>query len=266
MGQYGKHRSLVDAPYNFEGFREPFGTRFFLVLRDLVLALGGVLYATSVTADCRQALALALDVSGSVDASEYRLQLDGLAGALADPEVQNAFLAMPSAPVALAIYEWSGPDDQRLLQDWTPVTDKTIVDQISVRLRNTQRIQAAPGTALGTTISVGTNLLQKRNDCWKRTLDISGDGKSNMGPHPRDTSRLAEQSGITVNALVVGADAPKIGDARQVDIADLSSYFTAYVIVGPDSFVETALGFEAFEAAMPRKLLRELEGLVLSRL
>ena len=36
------------------------------------------------------------------------------------------------------------------------------------------------------------------------------------------------------------------------------------MIVGPDAFVETALGFEAFEDAMVRKLLRELQGLALS--
>lgn len=246
--------------------QDPSGAEFALVTRGLAVAMSTIFIATSASANCRQALALALDVSGSIDASEYRLQLDGLAGALASSEVQSVLLAMPSAPVSLAIYEWSGPDDQRLLQGWTSIADKTIVDQIVLGLRNTQRIQTAPGTALGTTISVGTSLLQKQNACWKRTLDISGDGKSNMGPHPRDTSRVVAQSGITVNALVVGADAPKIGDARQVDIAELSSYFAAYVIVGADSFVETALGFEAFEEAMIRKLLRELEGLVLSRL
>ncbi|MCX8955594.1 DUF1194 domain-containing protein, partial [Ruegeria sp. NA] len=37
--------------------------------------------------ECRQALALGLDVSGSVDSREYRLQLDGLASALTRPEV-----------------------------------------------------------------------------------------------------------------------------------------------------------------------------------
>ena len=40
----------------------------------VVLLLPGV-----ARAQCRQALLLALDVSGSVDAREYRLQLDGLA-------------------------------------------------------------------------------------------------------------------------------------------------------------------------------------------
>ncbi|MGR3364390.1 MAG: DUF1194 domain-containing protein, partial [Maritimibacter harenae] len=49
--------------------------------------------ATAQEADCRQALVLALDVSGSVDAGEYRLQMDGLAQALTAPEVAAAILA-----------------------------------------------------------------------------------------------------------------------------------------------------------------------------
>jgi len=54
-------------------------------------------------AGCRQALAMALDVSGSVDTREYHLQLDGLASALTDPDVQRAMLAQPGNPVYLAV-------------------------------------------------------------------------------------------------------------------------------------------------------------------
>lgn len=228
----------------------------------LLIAL---VWADGAAAQCRQALALGLDVSGSVDAAEYQLQITGLANALNNAEVRNALLAMPTAPVVLAVYEWSGPDDQRLLLDWTRITGDDVLDRAIAQIGGTSRNTASPGTALGTAIRFGAALMRQQNDCWKRTLDISGDGKSNMGPHPRETSELARQSGLTVNALVVGADAPKISDARQVEIAELSSYFRAYVITGAESFVQTALGFEAYEDAMIRKLLRELEGLALSR-
>ncbi|MEM9846126.1 MAG: DUF1194 domain-containing protein, partial [Pseudomonadota bacterium] len=70
-------------------------------LRSLLLPgfLALVVFAAAAQAGCRQALALGLDVSGSVDTREYRLQTDGLAEALRDPEVQSAFLALPSLPV-----------------------------------------------------------------------------------------------------------------------------------------------------------------------
>jgi hypothetical protein len=63
--------------------------------------------------------------------------------------------------------------------------------------------------------------------------------------------------------LVIGADAPANGDVRQAEISGLSAYFQTNVIVGADSFVETALGFEDYAAAMTRKLERELETLIL---
>jgi len=68
---------------------------------------------------CRQALALGLDVSGSVDRDEYRLQLDGLAAALGDPDVMDALLYQSDAPVRLAIYEWSDPTQDRIILGWT---------------------------------------------------------------------------------------------------------------------------------------------------
>jgi hypothetical protein len=77
--------------------------------------------------------------------------------------------------------------------------------------------------------------------------------------------RLAA-SGVTVNALVIGADSPVGADRRQSDIAELSSYFRTEVIVGPDAFVQTAIGFEDYARAMTAKLKRELQGLAVGSL
>jgi len=46
-------------------------------------------------AACQQALAFGLDVSKSVDAEEYQLQLKGLAAALTSPDVTSSILTMP---------------------------------------------------------------------------------------------------------------------------------------------------------------------------
>ncbi len=231
-------------------------------LLGFAFALGLV---SSCAAQCRQALALGLDISGSVDVSEYRLQMDGLAAALLNDEVMASLLAMPSAPVDIAIYEWSGPSDQTLLMGWTTIRARADVEAIATRLTQATRPNASVGTALGTAMRTGRDLLLQRQECWKLTLDLSGDGKRNLGPRPKEVKRELEEASITVNALVIGADAPRLGDIRQVEIAELSSYFRANVIVGPDAFVQTALGFEAYEEAMTRKLKRELEGLVIGR-
>lgn len=215
---------------------------------------------------CRQALVLALDVSGSVDSREYRLQLSGLAAALRHPEVVQALIAMPSNPVHLAIFEWSSPSYQRLLLNWTAITDEPTLLQIATRLDRTKRDPGGAGTALGTAMMHGQSLLARQKGCWKHTLDISGDGKNNNGPHPRDVRGSMDARSLTINALVIAADADETSDQRQTEIGELVGYFKAMVILGPDAFVETALGFKDYEDAMVRKLKRELENPVLSAL
>lgn len=236
-------------------------------MKAVVLATALALGSSCAAAQdvCRQALALSLDVSGSVDAREYRLQLGGLAKALGSPAVRAALLERVETPVELMVYEWSGPQDQLLLLPWTRITSAQNLDAAIAQLLTVERrAEATPGTALGVAMMRGAQFLAQRSHCWRQTLDISGDGKSNLGPRPRTVKPQLVATGITLNALVIGADDPAAGDIRQGEIGELSAYFNAEVILGPDAFVEVALGFEGYAEAMERKLLRELDGLVLS--
>ena len=230
------------------------------LLATAICALSGLAEAS-----CRQALALGLDVSGSVDAREYNLQMKGLAAALDSPKVRQALMILPGTPVHLLIYEWSGPEDPTVVLPWTAVTGPQVLNGIIGQLRSLERRQATPGTALGLAMREGVRHLNQRTECWKRTLDLSGDGQSNLGPRPVDVKPEIEPTGITINALVIGVDSQGIGDIRQSEISGLSAYFQSNVIVGEDSFVETALGFEDYAAAMARKLERELETLILGQ-
>lgn len=232
----------------------------------LAMLLAGAAVHAAAEAPCRQALALGLDVSGSVDAREYRLQMNGLAQALDSPSVRAALLERPETPVEILVFEWSGPQDAATLVDWTQISGAPPLDAVIAQLRAVERrTDATPGTALGVAMVLGAQHLARRSQCWRRTLDISGDGKSNLGPRPRNVKPQLAGQGITINALVIGADDPPGGDTRQSEIAELSAYFSAEVILGPDAFIEVALGFEDYAAAMEIKLLRELDGLVLSR-
>lgn len=208
---------------------------------------------------CRQALAIGMDVSGSVNAEEYTLQVNGLALALIDPQVQDAMLAMPGAPVRLFVYEWAGLRHRRVLLDWTAINTADELQTVAETIAATKSSPSDIATALGLSLEFGARALAGQDDCWARTLDISGDGKSNVGPRPRQVKTGLAVEDLTINALVVGADAPAATDQRQLEIAELASYFSAEVIQGPNSFVETALGYEDYRAAMTRKLLRELK-------
>lgn len=238
-------------------------------MKALALAAGLMLGSTPAEAACRLALAVGLDVSGSVNAAEYALQRTGLAAALGHPDVTSALFAQPDLHVRIAVYEWSGPSHQQVVIDWTAITDRTVLDRVIAQLAridpgedSTRRRDLS--TALGTAMQTGAGLLDQQRQCWRRKLDLSGDGKQNTGPHPRDMRAVLQDRGITINALAIGTDNPAAGDIRMVEISELVSYFKTWVIMGPDAFVETALGFPDFEAAMVRKLRREMESPVLS--
>ncbi|MFG6498075.1 DUF1194 domain-containing protein [Sulfitobacter sp. 1A13191] len=228
----------------------------------LFLTLLGTQWAE---AACRQALALGLDVSGSVDAREYRLQMGGLAEALDDPRLRDALLARPGHHVDLMVYEWSGSSDQRVILPWTPLRDAATLDDAITLLPSTKRRAASPGTALGDAMQFGARQLAARSDCRKHTLDISGDGISNFGPRPRDIRDSLQNQPrtpqrLTINGLVIGTEDAALGDSGQAEVGALASYYRDEVILGPGAFVETAEGFEDYARAMTRKLLRELDG------
>lgn len=230
-----------------------------------VVALCAIVFAGTADAQtCRQALALGLDVSGSVDTREYRLQLDGLAQALGDPDVVDALLSQPEVPVRVAVYEWSDPGQERLILAWTSITSELALIEIQNKLRATERAAMGPSTGLGAALQVGFDLLEQQPDCWTRTLDISGDGKGNTGRRPQDIATAPD--GVTVNGLVIGVDNIALGQIRDLQIGELAAYYNAYVIRGPGAFVETALGFEDYAEAMRRKLLRELTTFAIGQL
>jgi hypothetical protein len=104
----------------------------------------------------------------------------------------------------------------------------------------------------------GKRLLDQAPVCWTRTLDVSGDGKNNDWPDPRKARSDGTLAGIRINGLVVAPDTGSGGRAT-TGAAELSAYFQARVIQGPDAFVEVANGFEDYADAMRRKLLRELQ-------
>lgn len=224
----------------------------------LALALALAALPAGAGAACRHALAVGLDDSGSVDAREYALQHAGLAQALLSPPVRALLLEDPAAPVWLAVYDWSGPADQRPVLDWTELRDGPVLEDAAARIAGARRGMGALQTAVGSALLYGEALLALRGDCPRLTLDLSGDGVSNLGPRPRDVRLARTAVPVTVNALAVGAG--PAGSPGEPGTAELAAWFAAEVIRGPDAFVETATGFEDFAAAMERKLLRELGG------
>lgn len=214
----------------------------------LRLALVLVWLAAPAAAGCRLALALAVDVSRSIDSQDYVIQTDGLAAALEDSEVRSALFG-PEGEVALAIYYWSGRGYQDLVQPWVVLDGPEALDAAIWAVRRRPRPEAPLATALGNALSYGLELMGDAPDCDRRVIDVAGDGRSNEGISVLRTYEREDFTGITVNGLAVGE--------HEADIVD---YYQTEVIRGPGAFVEIAPRQADYPAAIRRKLLRELQG------
>ena len=211
---------------------------------------------TAMAASCRQALLLGLDVSLSVDPYDFTLQREGLSSALLAPAVQEAMLRGPDH-IELAVFEWSGSFDQKLLVDWTVINSPAALQSIALQLLSSTQETRSGRTALGAALTHARDLLLTRNHCQTLTLDISGDGVNNSGYAPQTVRAELETMGIGVNALVIEAT-PDQQFEDQPSVGQLADYFYDNVITGPAAFVEVIIGFSSYQEAIERKLLREL--------
>lgn len=213
-------------------------------------ALFALCVAASPAAACRLALLLALDVSSSVDAKEDELQRGGLVAALTAPEVRAAFFAA-DAPVALAVYEWSGRYNQEIVLDWTMIDSPADLLGAAETVAASRRSHNEFPTAMGYALGFGAEMLGRAPACLYKTIDMAGDGQNNEGFGPQLAYREFPFDQVVVNGLVVNA-------AEFTSETMLIDFYQREVLRGPGAFLEVAQGFEDYERAMRRKLEREL--------
>lgn len=219
------------------------------MIRKLLAALAILtLGAAPASAYCKLALALALDISSSVNDHEYRLQLDGLAWALEQEEVHRAILTPEGAHIQAAAYEWSGFPQQNLIVDWTRLDSPETIRSFAGRLRRHWRRYSEFPTALGKAVEFGATLLRNAPTCARKVLDVSGDGENNDGVGPDYFRRKGLLDGLTINGLVILGAFP-----------NPAIYYRANVIQGPNAFLAQARTFEDYREVMLGKLLREIE-------
>ncbi len=192
---------------------------------------------------CGLALILAVDVSGSVDRTEYRVQMDGLATALRDGIVADALVDQNAA---IALVQWSGSSRQELTVPWTRITSHGDVAKLADAIATDPRLWRNYSTAIGEALSLAMQAFDAVPLCRRKVIDVSGDGISNEGVEPMSLRTALRARGILVNALAI-----------ETDDTDLTAYFYENLIVGEGAFVVTANGFEEYPEQIRRKLQRE---------
>lgn len=214
-------------------------------MRKLCAALAAVAAVTSHPATaCDVALALAVDVSGSVDAEDYRIQMDGLAAGLRDEQVSEALIR---GNVAVSLVQWTGRTRQTVAVPWFRVSSPADVEELARRIETTPRAWHMYATAIGESLAFSAATFGEVPDCLRRVIDVSGDGVSNEGTPPDQQRPVLQAADITVNALVIEEEGK-----------DLQTYFEQNVISGFGAFVMTANGFLEYPDRIRQKLRREL--------
>lgn len=193
-------------------------------------------------------LVLAIDISGSVDVDEFGLQRSGYAAAFRDPEVIAAIEALPGG-LALTALLWSGRRQQAVIVDWRRIRSAAEAFGTADDMARMDRSLLGE-TALGEALAFALRQLERSPfQARRRTIDVSGDGKTNSGPEPDPLRDLAALRGITINALAIVDEQ-----------ADLPAYYERHLITGPGAFVLSVDDFDDFAAAIRHKLLLELRG------
>jgi Ca-activated chloride channel homolog len=193
---------------------------------------------------CDLALALAVDVSGSVDPHEYRIQMDGLVAGLRDPVVSEALVR---GQAQLMLTQWSGSSRQQVTLPWTRIDSFAALDSFARQISAAPRPWRNFSTAIGEALAHAAASFDQVPDCTRRIIDLSGDGLSNEGQDPRTMHPQLRAAGIIVNAIAI-----------EESEKDLTAYYYENVILGEGAFVITASDFADYPAQIRRKLLREV--------
>ncbi|WP_108853394.1 DUF1194 domain-containing protein [Albidovulum aquaemixtae] len=194
---------------------------------------------------CDVALLLTIDVSGSIDRGEYRLQVDGLADALLDPELADALLL---GQVALSVVQWSGTGRQTVSIPWRRMLSAGEVADFARRARALPRAYTGSDTAVGEAIGFSARQFGSVQDCRRKVIDISGDGPQNAGGPLAPERGGAALAGIEINAIAI----EDMGRASPI-----TEFYRRFVITR-NGFVMTARGLGDYPRAIRAKILREV--------
>lgn len=201
--------------------------------------------AVSPALGCETALMLSIDVSGSIDGGDYRLQTDGLAAALSDPDI---VFALVQDQVALAVVQWSGTTEQALVLPWQRMLEAADVARFADRAADMPRAFTGSDTAVGEGLRFALTQFSAVPDCSRKVIDISGDGQENAGFTDAAARSEAVVAGVMVNAIAI----EEPGQAFPI-----TSYFTKWIIT-PGGFVVSTRGLQDYAKTLHLKLLREL--------
>ena len=228
----------------------------------LALALACAIWSGAALAQDRPrvdvALVLTVDASGSIDTPEFQLQKEGIAGAVANPEVLSTIRSGRHGRIAIAYVEWGAPGGAQLMVDWMLVEDEASAAQTAPHCRTPPR-SSQSYNAIGDAIDLAVKLFEAC-PCQptRRVIDVSGDNPDNRSHHPAPLARdMAVGAGITINALAIVQDG-RLGAGGRPWLVET---YERTVIGGFGAFAIAANTRADFARALREKMVLEISGI-----
>ena len=217
----------------------------------LAVSWGVALGASAASDRAGLALVLAIDVSGSIDDNQFKLQREGIARAFESEEVAATLSNTVPQTMEIAVIEWA--EEQHLLVPWTVLRRRDDIAALATPLRGANRSWLHTKTDPGGGIAAAERLFAVQPLAALRSvIDVSGDGCQNTGEVATADARDAAVShGFTVNGL-------PITSGHNSGVED---WYRANVVGGPGAFLVVADSYDAFAAAFRHKLTLEISGL-----
>jgi hypothetical protein len=204
------------------------------------------------------ALVLTVDASGSIDIPEFQLQKEGIASAVANPEVLSTIRSGRNGRIAIAYVEWGAPGGAQVMVDWMLVEDEASAAAFGNAVLTAPRsIQSY--NAIGDAIDLAVKLFEAC-PCQptRRIIDVSGDNPDNRSHHPAPLARdMAVGAGITINALAIVQDG-RLGAAGRPWLVEA---YERTVIGGFGAFAIAANTRADFARALREKMVLEISGI-----
>lgn len=203
------------------------------------------------------ALVLTVDASGSIDPDEFQLQKEGIAGAVADPQVLSTIQSGRNGRIAIAYVEWGAPAAPKLVVDWMLVGDAASAASFGNAVLGAPR-SVQSYNAIGDAIDLAVGLFAAC-PCQptRRIIDVSGDNPDNRSHHPGPLARdAAVAQGITINALAIVQD-DRLGPGGRPWLVET---YEQTIIGGFGAFAMAANSRADFARALRDKMVLEISG------
>jgi hypothetical protein len=203
-------------------------------------------------------LALAVDVSYSMDHEEQVLQREGYIAAITSREFMNALRQGMHGKVAMTYFEWAGTHHNEIIVPWREIEGPETADAFAADIARAP-YKRASRTSISGALTFGASLFDgSPYRGVRRVIDVSGDGANNNGPPVTIVRDEVVGKGITINGLPIMLKRP---NALTMDIAELDLYYEDCVIGGPGAFVIPIRERDQFKTAIRTKLILEIAGL-----